>query len=60
MKKPETTMTRQYLWQQKKHELGLCITCGKPVSLRNKWRCEKHRLAKNEENLRWYYRRKYV
>lgn len=45
-------MSRQYEWQKKMHEQGLCTLCAKPASLTNQGKksrhCEIHRQAANK------------
>jgi len=40
--------TRQFRLQQRYHEQGKCNICGGKLSPRSTWKCEKHRIMKNE------------
>ncbi len=49
----EKPLSRQRLWQIKCKELGLCVTCGKPLNL-YKTHCDIHNIAARNRTRKYY------
>jgi hypothetical protein len=43
-----TDLSRQYIYQIRKHRRGICLICTRPVMAESKWFCAEHLKAMRE------------